>query len=433
MRDNVQRYRIGYTAAVLLIGLFFLSSLMTNLQGQAIPEQVPDLSLPGPDGKPVALRSFQGKTVLINFWATWCPPCIKEIPLFAELYRKHHPKGLEILGISQWDDAQKALDWAAKKGVPYPILAGSDEAVEAFGGFQSLPISFLVNPSGKIVKRYYAIDESQLADFEKEILQLMESGSLEKKSQPVNNISLLTAFLAGILSFLSPCVLPLIPSYISFLTGISYEEFTESDRFTQRMRWMTLLHAFLFVLGFSIIFLLLGASATYIGGLFTTYRGWLEKIVGIVIILFGLQISGILNLKFLLQEKKFHMENKPIGYLGSVLVGFSFGIGWTPCIGPILGSILGFAATLGNLWAGILLLAFYSLGMGIPFLLSALAVQSFFHYFKKIRRYIATITFLSGLFLVLIGILILTGYFVKLAMWMQGWFNAVFPWVGSLG
>jgi cytochrome c-type biogenesis protein len=170
-----------------------------------------------------------------------------------------------------------------------------------------------------------------------------------------------------------------------------------------------------------------------VGSLFTAYRGVLEKIVGVIIVVFGLQISGLINLKFLLMEKKIHMQNKPLGYLGTILVGLSFGIGWTPCIGPILGSILGFAATIGNLGAGMLLLTLYSLGLGIPFLMSAVMVQSFFDYFKKVRRFIPIITMASGIFLVFVGVLIFTGYFVKLAVLFQSGINALFPWLSNLG
>ncbi len=414
-------------------GLIWVALFCTGAPAQAPPEKLPGLSVVDENGKAVPLSTFQGKTVLINFWATWCLPCLKEIPLFNELHKKLEPRGFLVVGINIWDDPVKARQWATQKGVAYPILFGYDATANAFGGIQGLPVSFLVDAQGTIRKKYYAIDESQLAAFEGEITGLLETGNLDKKPQGVNQIGLLTAFLAGILSFLSPCVLPLIPSYISFITGISYEEFTQPEKLSSKTRWYTLLHASLFVAGFSLIFLILGASATYVGSFFITYRAWLERIVGIVIVLFGLQISGLLNFRFLLQEKKLHLERKPMGYLGTVLVGFSFGIGWTPCIGPILGSILGFAATLGNLWGGILLLAFYSLGMGIPFLLSALAVQSFFHYFKKIRRYIPTITFVSGMFLVLVGVLIFSGYFVKLAIWMQAWFSALIPWLSRLG
>lgn len=413
------------------MGLWLLGAAL--VWAQKPPERIPELTLPDLDGKPVALNSFGGKTLLINFWATWCTPCLKEIPLFIQLRDKYHAKGFEIVGINIWDDPEKARHFAEKKGMQYPILVGNDDTAEAFGGIQGLPATFLADAKGKIVGKYFAVDEKNFSAMEKDIGDLLDTGAVQSKTPSVTNISLLTAFLAGVLSFLSPCVLPLIPSYISFITGISHEEFLKPDRLSAQTRRRTLIHSLLFVIGFSIIFILLGASATFVGGLFTAYRGILEKVVGAVIVVFGLHISGLINLKFLLMEKKFHLQSKPLGYLGTVLVGFSFGVGWTPCIGPILGSILGFAATIGNLGAGMLLLTFYSLGLGIPFLISAVAVQSFFDYFKKIRRYIPAITTASGVFLVLVGGLIFAGYFVKLAVLFQSWVNALFPWLGNLG
>lgn len=420
---------------VLVIGLVIVTGCAAvQLFAQQVPEQMPDLTLPDLDGKSTPLRSFQAKALLVNFWATWCTPCTSEMPLFVQLKNRYRDRGFEIVGVNIWDDADKARRFGQKISINYPILVGDDAAADAFGGFQGLPATFLVDGSGKIVQKYYAVDEKGLAAMERDIVGLLETGAIASKpSGVVSNISLFTAFLAGILSFLSPCVLPLIPSYISFITGISYEEFMKPGGLSRQARRATMIHSLLFVAGFSIIFILLGASATYVGGLFTAYRSVLEKVVGVIIIIFGLHISGIINIKFLLMEKKMHLESKPLGYLGTVLVGFSFGVGWTPCIGPILGSILGFAATIGNLGGGILLLSFYSLGLGIPFLLSAIAVQSFFDYFKKIRRYIPAITKGSGIFLVLVGILIFSGYFVKLAVVFQSWMNTIFPWLGNLG
>jgi cytochrome c-type biogenesis protein len=424
-----------FSKAVSILCLVIVTGcLVSVLFAQKVPDQLPDLSLRDLDGKSVALRSFQSKALLVNFWATWCTPCTSEMPLFVGLKNKYRDRGFELVGVNIWDDADKARRFAQKISVNYPILVGDDASADAFGGFPGLPATFLVDGSGRIVQKYYAVDEKGLAAMEKDIVGLLDTGALvPMPSGVVSNISLFTAFLAGILSFLSPCVLPLIPSYISFITGISYEEFMKPGGLSRQARRATIIHSLLFIAGFSLIFILLGASATYVGGLFTTYRSILEKVVGVIIVVFGLHISGIVNIKFLLMEKKMHLESKPLGYLGTVVVGFSFGVGWTPCIGPILGSILGFAATMGNLGSGILLLGFYSLGLGIPFLISAIAVQSFFDYFKKIRAYIPAITKGSGIFLVLVGALIFSGYFVKLAALFQSWMNTIFPWLGNLG
>ncbi len=186
------------------------------------------------------------------------------------------------------------------------------------------------------------------------------------------NISLFVAFTAGLISFLSPCVLPLIPSYMAFITGISLEEMAEQENL-KKVRRTVILNSSLFILGFSSIFIAMGASATFIGTFLQENIRWFEIIGGIVIIILGLHFAGVFKLKFLERERKIHIKNKRLGLLGTFAVGMAFGAGWTPCVGPILGSILTLAATTQNIGKGILLLVFYSLGLGIPFFLAGAA------------------------------------------------------------
>jgi cytochrome c-type biogenesis protein len=227
-----------------------------------------------------------------------------------------------------------------------------------------------------------------------------------------SDLSLYIAFAAGLLSFLSPCVLPLLPSYLAFITGLSFEELTQEE--TQGKRRKTiLLHSFMFVLGFS--FTALGASATYLGQFLSAYRDTIRIAGGILIILFGLFISGIFSFDFLQREKKFHLHNKPLGFLGSYLVGLTFAAGWTPCVGPILSSILLFASTQQDIWSGLFLLLAYSLGMGLPFLVCSLALNTFLSTFRKTARHIGVITKVGGALLILVGILLLTDSFSYLS------------------
>jgi len=221
------------------------------------------------------------------------------------------------------------------------------------------------------------------------------------------------AFAAGLLSFLSPCVLPLVPSYIGFLTGMTLPEMSARRR-------TALLHGICFVAGFSLVFILLGASATALGRALNYYQIWLQRLGGLLIILFGLVCLGVFKADFLTQERRVHLEQKPVGYLGSVLVGMAFGAGWTPCIGPVLGAILGLAATSGEVSRGMLLLAFYSAGLAVPFLVAAVAVESFLGWFQRFRRYMPWVMRLSGALLVFVGILLLSGEFTRLAGWLQG-------------
>ena len=222
-------------------------------------------------------------------------------------------------------------------------------------------------------------------------------------------VSVLIAFAAGFLSFISPCVLPLVPSYITYITGVSFHDLTDQET-RKKVKWTTLIHSCLFILGFSTVFILMGASASYLGQILSKYQTWIMKIGGILIILLG--IHFILQIfPFLQIEKRFEMKRKPLGYLGSFLVGIVFAAGWTPCIGPILSTILIYASTSQQMTTGIVLLAFYSLGLGIPFLLASLALNLFLSTFEKMRRYMKVIIFVSGFFLIGVGILLLTGTF----------------------
>ena len=222
------------------------------------------------------------------------------------------------------------------------------------------------------------------------------------------------AFAAGLLSFLSPCVLPLVPSYLSFVTGLGMEELESGDA---ALRRTTLIHSLLFVAGFSSIFLALGASASFLGQILREYQVWIARIGGGIVVLFGLHLLGLTPFRWLQRERRMHLERKPVGYVGSFLVGVTFGAGWTPCIGPILGGILTFAATRQTLGEGVQLLAFYSAGLAVPFLLSAVAFTWFLATFKRLRRHIVWVERASGALLVLVGLLLLSGQFTMLASW----------------
>ncbi|HEU5041686.1 MAG TPA: cytochrome c biogenesis protein CcdA [Gemmatimonadales bacterium] len=221
------------------------------------------------------------------------------------------------------------------------------------------------------------------------------------------------AFAAGLLSFLSPCVLPLVPSYIGFLTGMTLPEMSGRRR-------VALLHALFFVGGFSLVFILLGASATALGRALNYYQIWLQRLGGLLIIGFGLVCLGVVKLDLLTQERRLHVERKPVGFLGSALVGMAFAAGWTPCIGPVLGAILGLAATSADVTRGMVLLAVYSAGLAVPFLVAAVAVESFLGWFQRFRRYLPWVMRVSGVLLVFVGILLLSGEFTRLAGWLQG-------------
>ncbi len=237
------------------------------------------------------------------------------------------------------------------------------------------------------------------------------------------SVSYLVAFSAGVLSFVSPCVLPLIPAYISFITGLSLTELTKGGK-SSTLRKDTMLNSLSFIAGFSAIFVVLGISASLLGQFLLDYQWVLSKVGGVLIIIFGLFISGLLKLDFLYREKRIHLHAKPAGYLGSLLVGATFALGWTPCVGPILSAILLYASSSQSVFSAVALLGVYSLGLGIPFFLSSLALNSFLAYFDRARKYIKAISVLSGVFLIVIGVLILTDSFRRVSNYIMYLFHS---------
>ena len=232
------------------------------------------------------------------------------------------------------------------------------------------------------------------------------------------NVTLLAAFAAGFLSFVSPCVLPLIPGYISFVSGISVDEM-RGDTAPATSRLQVFLTSLAFVIGFSIVFVALGASATAIGKFMFAKLPLLSKIAGVILIVFGLHTMGVFRLAFLETEKRVHSQRKPAGPLGAMLVGIAFAFGWTPCIGPILGGILAIAGSKNTVTEGVTLLAVYSLGLGIPFLLTSLAINQFFSAAKRIRKHYHAVEVASGVLLIAIGLLIVTGQLTIITRYLQ--------------
>lgn len=220
----------------------------------------------------------------------------------------------------------------------------------------------------------------------------------------IQEVSYSAAFVAGFLSFLSPCVLPLIPAYFTFITGYSLEELTEGG--PKGMRFKVMLSTINFILGFSLVFILLGATASLMGKTLIQYQHIIRIAGGIIIIVFGLHISGLYRLKFLEFEKRVHMASKPAHFLGTFIVGMAFGAGWSPCIGPFLGSILTLAATEQTVWKGVLLLAIYSTGLAIPFLIISVFVHLILSVVRRGTRVMKYINAVAGAFMIIVGVLL---------------------------
>ncbi len=231
----------------------------------------------------------------------------------------------------------------------------------------------------------------------------------------IGQISLFASFIAGILTFVSPCILPLIPAFISLITGISVENLQSSKKPVKTIFFKTLV----FILGFSVIFILLGMSVSWLGGLAGAYKNILRYIGGAVVILFGLHLAGVFKIKFLYRQASVSNDKISAASWGGVfLTGAAFALGWTPCVGPVLASILLVASTQGSVLSGFWLLLFYSLGLGIPFMLTALFINWFLNLFNSIKKYYGIIEKISGILLIFVGILLITDGFSKITVFI---------------
>lgn len=244
----------------------------------------------------------------------------------------------------------------------------------------------------------------------------------------LENVSILTAFVFGLISFISPCVLPIVPGYLSFISGLSFEEMQGAESIAG-VRKRVLTTSFFFVAGFSLVFIGLGASASAVGQFLHERLNLISKIAGAIIIVFGIHMTGIYKIPFLNYEKRLHSQTKPIGWLGAFVVGLAFAFGWTPCIGPILAGILTIAAQQETVGKGVVLLACYSAGLGIPFLLTALSLTAFFRVFDRFKRHLHKVEVVGGVMLMLVGALITTNYLTIISGYLSRWF----PFLNEIG
>jgi cytochrome c-type biogenesis protein len=242
----------------------------------------------------------------------------------------------------------------------------------------------------------------------------------------MQEVSLFAAFVAGILSFISPCVLPLIPGYVSFVSGVTLDEMrgmaTATTVASPGTKRRAVIMSLAFVMGFSLVFVALGASATAIGTLLMDHLALLGKIAGVIIILFGLHMTGLLKIDWLYSEKRVQTNKKPAGFFGAILVGIAFAFGWTPCIGPILSAILFVAAGQETVGEGVQLLAVYSAGLGVPFIATSLAINKFLAASARIRKHYHTIEVVSGVLMIVVGVLIFTNKFTVIAQLLTPYF-----------
>jgi cytochrome c-type biogenesis protein len=344
------------------------------------------------NGSTVVLSDYENKVVLINLWATWCEPCREEMPSLQKLQDMFDESEFQVIGVSidESGSENSIRQFLASKNISYTVWQDPSNIFQFAFRTIGVPESFLINQEGQIVYRWKGafdpVSESNVS-----LVHSVVNG--QEMTTPQNTLlengfiaAAVIAFSAGVLSFLSPCVLPLIPVYASLITGLSVKELSETSSSKERakLRFSATNKGILFVVGFSIIFILLGTTVAFLGNLFMDATVWIERIGGVILIALGIHMVGFVRIPFL--ERQFRMElgSRNSGKFGPMIVGMAFAAGWTPCIGPILAGILTIAASSSSVALGAGLLGVYSVGLAIPFLISAIAIDRFMIFFQRI-------------------------------------------------
>ena len=369
------------------------------------------------DNEVVSLTDYKGKVILVNLWATWCEPCRDEMPLLEDLSQTFSHADFEVIGVSIDETGfEKKIQQILDSGeISYEIWLDPSNKFQFKFRTIGVPESFLIDREGMIVHQW----KGEFDPMSEETINIVES-TIEGKEFELSSPSILNdgiiagaaiAFSAGVLSFLSPCVLPLIPVYTSLITGLGIKELSKNSslKSNQRLKFAATGKGVLFVIGFSIIFILLGTTVSFIGTLFMDAMQWIERIGGVILIVLGLHMAGIIHIKKLERQMSFDIAKRNSGKFGPLIVGMAFGAGWTPCIGPILAGILTIAATSSSVITGAALLGIYSAGLAIPFLISAVAIDRFLIFFSKIKTKLLLIEKISGFLFIGFGIVLLTG------------------------
>ncbi len=431
---------IPFVARVALPALLLLAAILTGYGGghpaaHAQAEShgeagtTPEYSarLAGSD-RDVSLKAHRGRAVLLNVWATWCVPCKEEIPDLQSISEEHRGAGLDVVGVSvdEGDYDGDVLSFADAYGAEYTIWRDPEGDFSRTFHSVGVPETLLLDRNGVVVHRWKGPLQSG-PETDRLISTALESeGGYGKDAAPPaatsdgRSITLLVAFLAGLLSFLSPCVLPLIPSYVALITGVSGRTAATTGKVDEEVPRRALVNGLLFVTGFTSVFMVLGASATAVGALFGQYGDWISRIGGVIVLVLGLHVLGLLRVPGLDRDTRLlgrFSGGRRLGRAGTFLVGMAFGAGWTPCIGPVLAGILTLAATAGSLAQGMALLAVYSAGLAVPFMLATLALGRFLTASRRFRKAMPWIERASGALLVVLALLLLTGSLEALSGW----------------
>jgi cytochrome c-type biogenesis protein len=384
--------------------------------GVALADQAPAYSAAMLDGTgEMSLDDLRGEVVLLNGWATWCQPCREEMPLLQTLQDEYGDQGLRVVGVSidRGEAGEKITQFANETGVNFTLLHDPKNTFSRTFRTSGVPETVLIGRDGELLYRWKGPLEGSAAD--REAIQNALDGEATARMAPVAQVAIPVAFVAGMLSFLSPCVLPLIPTYAGVITGLSMTELRSQDPVArQRARRATLTNGVLFAAGFSAVFIALGASATLLGEWLIEYRVWIARIGGVILLVLGLHLLGLLRIPWLDRTVRIESGNQRAGAAGAFLIGLAFGAGWTPCIGPALAGILTIAAATASVREGVLLLAVYSLGLAIPFLGATAALDRFMANSGRFRRWLPRLQQASGVLVLIVAVLLLTDSMTRL-------------------
>lgn len=406
-----------------------LTIIVTGLLGAAgsgsvLADPAPAYAAARLDGSgELSLADLRGEVVLLNGWATWCQPCREEMPLLQHLQEEYGDQGLRVVGVSidRGEAAGKIEQFAADTGVTFTLLHDPKNTFARAFRTTGVPETVLIGRNGEELYRWKGPLQDSPAD--REILQAALDDTTSEIAAPVAQIAIPVAFVAGLLSFLSPCVLPLIPTYAGVITGLSIKELSSSaPEARQRIRQATFTNGLLFVAGFSAVFIALGASATLLGGWLIEYRAWIARIGGVILLVLGLHLLGLLRIPWLDRTLRAEVTSQRTGGAGAFLIGVAFGAGWTPCIGPALAGILTIAAATASVREGVTLLAVYSLGLAIPFLGATIALDRFMASSGRFRRWLPRLQQASGVLVLIVAALLLTDSMTRLAE-LAAWFE----------
>ncbi|MBI4369139.1 MAG: redoxin domain-containing protein [Elusimicrobia bacterium] len=412
----------------MILKLFFIigAELLWGLEPGPYPGQrAPDFELPTIEGKATKLSGlYQKNPVWLTLYTTWCPECNTETPALVEASQKHQE--VQFISVSLMEDPSDVEVFRRKFQVPYPMLLDEEGIVVDRYKIRPIPVNIGIAQGGEIIFRRPTVTPGEVGELLASLnnQETLAAGAISVAG-PLNglfaSLPLLASLVAGMLTFLSPCILPLIPAYFALITGFELEELTASQDING-LRRSLIFSTLIFIFGFGAVFTAMGATASAAGRFMTSFQDWLRWGGGLLMIIFGLHVAGVFQIMPFYREMRFSMNFKKPGPIGAFLLGMVFAAGWTPCVGPVLSAILIYSASEASVSKGAAMLVFYSLGVGIPFLISSFFIAQFQRVLAKVRPHYRKIEIGTGTLLAGLGVLLMTN---RLA-----WLVSLLPSIG---